>query len=316
LKDCTILLISDYGADIERWRAAFKVHNPNLDLRAWSDSWDPLNVAGILVDTTMTSRGGYGQFSNLKWVSYLGHGAGDVLGDATLKPGVEVTRLKDQQLAEGLKLSALSSVLSHHQHILDYKGQQRQRRWERLECKPIEDFSIAVLGMGFIGAQIATLFCDHRFKVSAWSRTKKDIPNIASYSSTADLDKIIGQSDFVVAILPETNETKQLFDAQRFACFKPGAAFANLGRGSLVNEKSLLRAIENGQVHSAYLDVFETEPLPSDNELWSSERIIVTPHAGGGLGTSQHSVSQVAENYGRFIDGQPLVNLVSQAKGY
>lgn len=316
MKKKTILLISDYGADPVAWRKALSAHAADPDLRVWDGEWKADEIDGILIDSTQTSRGGYAQFKNLRWVSYLGHGAGDVLGDPTLPAGVTVTRLKDQQLAGSLKLSALCSVISHQQRVVDYRLQQAKRQWKRIGAKPLTDFKVAVLGMGFIGMQIAEMFRDHGFAVSTWSRSRKSLPGIASHSGEDELNALLGRSDFVLSILPETASTRHLFDKSRFALFGPGCAFGNLGRGSAVNEKDLLEALETGKVHSAYLDVFETEPLPSDSPLWSNERVIVMPHAGGGLGTSSDAKVQVAANFGRFVKGEPLENVVSLERGY
>lgn len=126
MKKCTTLLISDYGADDEAWRKAFSVHDPKADIRTWDGLWRPEEIDAILIDTTMTSRGGFAEFRKLRWVSYLGHAAGDVLSDQTLPAGVIVTHLKDQQLADSLKLSALQSVLSHQQRILDYRARRHR----------------------------------------------------------------------------------------------------------------------------------------------------------------------------------------------
>ncbi|MER8417492.1 NAD(P)-dependent oxidoreductase [Mesorhizobium sp. M1329] len=283
MKKCTTLLISDYGADADAWHKAFSVHDPEADVRTWDGQWKPAEVDAILIDTTMTSRGGFAQFKNLRWVSYLGHGAGDVLSDPTLPAGVIVTRLQDQQLAESVKLSALQSVLSHQQRIVDYRGQQASREWSRIRTKQPSDFSVVVLGMGFIGAQIANMLKDHGFSVSTWSRSKKSIPGIASCTTGAELDELLGRADFVLSILPETPSTRHLFDASKFRLFGPDCAFANLGRGSAVKEDDLVQAIATGQLHCAFLDVFETEPLPSLSPLWSNQRVIITPHAGGAL---------------------------------
>lgn len=316
MRKSTTLLVSDYGADVEAWRKVLRTHDPDADLRAWGDSWNASDIDSIFVDTTMTSRGGYGQFKNLRWVTYLGHGAGEVLGDPTLPAGIVVTQLKDGQLAGSLKLSALCSVLSHQQRLVDYKIQQTNRQWSRIKTKAPAAFSVAVLGMGFIGRQIAEMLRDNGFAVSSWSRTPKSLNGIASHTGEAALDTLLGSADFVLSILPETDATRHLFNASKFKLFGPTCAFANLGRGSAVKEADLLQAIVSKQLHSAYLDVFEHEPLPTDSPLWGNERIVITPHTGGGLGTSPDSRTQVAANYVRFLKAEPLENVVSSERGY
>src|SRR5262245_25532119 len=241
LRDKTVLLVSDYGADPATWLAALAKYDDRVSFRTWPDTGDPTDVVVILIDTTMTSRGGFAQFTNLQWVSYLGHGAGDVLGDPSLDSKVKVTRLRDQQLADGIKLCALNWAVSHHQRVMEFRESQQERRWERFECKPLKDFVVGVLGVGFIGKQVALLLRDSGFSVLTWSRSPIEIDRITCLHSPAGLDLILSGSDFIVSVLPETEKTKGLFNAVRFAKFKRGAALANLGRGSLINETDLLQ---------------------------------------------------------------------------
>ncbi|WP_411962166.1 NAD(P)-dependent oxidoreductase [Mesorhizobium sp. CA4] len=143
--------------------------------------------------------------------------------------------------------------------------------------------------MGFIGVQIATMLKEHGFSVSTWSRSNRSVLGIASHTTAAKLDELLSRADFVLSILPEMPSTRQLFDASKFKLFRQDCAFAN----SAVNQDDLLQAIARGRLHSAYLNVFETEPLPWFSPLWSNQKVVITPHAGGGLGTSEDSLVQV-----------------------
>src|SRR5262249_36705986 len=99
LREKTVLLVSDYGHNPKIWIGALAKYNDSVRLLNWPDLGDPRDVGVILIDTTMTCRGGFSQFTNLQWISYLGHGVSDVLCDPSLDPRVKVTRLRDQQLA-------------------------------------------------------------------------------------------------------------------------------------------------------------------------------------------------------------------------
>ena len=97
-----------------------------------------------------------------------------------------------------------------------------------------------------------------------------------------DLDSALAQADHVVNILPDNASTRNYVNARRLACFKPGARFYNVGRGSTVDERALLDALRSGRIGEAYLDVFETEPLPVDSPFWTLPNCFVTPHTAGG----------------------------------
>ena len=147
-----------------------------------------------------------------------------------------------------------------------------------------------------------------------WSRTPKQIPGIDCRHGEAELENVLGLSDYVICILPSTRETRHLFDLDRFRQMKPGAMLVNVGRGSLINEQDLVTALDSGYLGHAVLDVFQDEPLAKDDPLWSHGKITITPHVSGWH--LESGLSVVQENYVRLIRNQPLLNLVDRKSGY
>ena len=122
---------------------------------------------------------------------------------------------------------------------------------------------------------------------------------------------------FVVIAAPLTPQTEGLFDAKAFAAMKKTARLINIGRGPIVNTEALLKALDDGEIAGAGLDVFEEEPLPSDHPLWQRENVIMTAHmAGDFIGWKRALTDQFLENFDRWHKRGELFNLVNKELGY
>jgi glyoxylate/hydroxypyruvate reductase A len=310
-----ILLATDYGAEPAAWRRALARRAGPVDLRLWPEAGDPRDIEVILVDSPRPLANAFGRFPRLRLVSFLGHGAGDVLRDPSLPAAVPVTRLKDPLIAQGLREYIVHAVSAHHLEAGAYADQQRQARWHRRGVVPSSERQVAVLGLGSIGQPAAESLRDLGFRVSGWSSSPKSIDGVECLHGDAALEPLLARSDYVVAVLPATERTEGLFDRAMFDVMKPGAYLVNVGRGSLIVEADLLAALDSGRLGGACLDVFRTEPLPADDPLWRHPKVIVTPHTGGCENGPDH-MDQVAENCRRLMAGEALLNLADRRRGY
>jgi glyoxylate/hydroxypyruvate reductase A len=310
-----IILVSDYNADAALWERELSWHIGEIDFRVWPDIGDPGDIDVVLIDTLMGPKGGFGQFPHLRWVSYLGHGVGDVLRDPSLAAGVVVTRLKDPLIACGLAEYVIHAVTAHHLKAGAYAKQQGDALWRRLDVPPARAQHVAVLGLGVIGLQTATSLRTLGFQVFGWSQSHKEIAGMECLHGRAALEPLLARSDYVVAALPETDSTTGLFDRNVITAMKPGAYVINIGRGSLIVEEDLLDALDAGHLSGASLDVFRSEPLPADSSLWRHPKVTITPHTGG-AGSDAGYILEIAENYRRFLAGEPLRNLANRLRGY
>jgi glyoxylate/hydroxypyruvate reductase A len=311
----SILLVTDYGSDVEQWRKELQRRVKEVDLRLWPDVGDGEKIEVILTDMPMADRGGYRQFHNLRWVSFLGHGVADIVRDPELPKGVQVTRLRDPFIIRGVSEYVIHAVTAHHLRTSEYLQQQRRGTWRRLDVQPAANVHAAVLGLGSIGSSAAARLRDLGFQVSGWSKAVKNIGGIQCYQGRENLEMLLKSADYLVSMLPSTSETAGLMNRETFAMMKPSAYFINVGRGSLVIESDLVEALDAGKLAGACLDVTGIEPLPSDSALWRHPRIVVTPHTGGTGGAGEY-ISEVAENYRRLLAGEPLHNVVDPARGY
>ena len=312
-----ILLVTDYGKEAGLWHRELSARVPGLELRGWPDVGEVHQIEVVLSDAPMSAYGGFSPFTNLGWVHYLGHGAGDMVLDPTLPAEVPVTRQKRESIARSLAIYVVQAVTAHHLAIETYRHQQHNKQWNRLDCAAPSAVKVAVLGLGVIGYTIACRLRDLGYDVVGWSRSGRDIEGLGRAAGKEALESLLPQCDFVVGALPETRETAGLINERLIALMKAGTYLVNIGRGSLIVEPDLLAAIERGHIAGAALDVFATEPLPVEDPLWSHPQITLTPHTGGPSQDDQSVVfDEIAENYRRFKAGQGLNNVVDRELGY
>jgi len=128
---------------------------------------------------------------------------------------------------------------------------------------------------------------------------------------------MLSESDFVVLIAALTPETRGMIGKAELEAMKSGAYLINVARGAMVVEAELIDALQNGTIAGAALDVFETEPLPSESPLWKMENVIITPHIAGARPDYLQAASEIfCRNLTHFISGEPLFNAVDRDKCY
>jgi phosphoglycerate dehydrogenase-like enzyme len=132
--------------------------------------------------------------------------------------------------------------------------------------------------------------------------------------STDRLHDALGEADYVAVTLPGTPETRHLIDADAIAAMKPGAYFANVGRGSVVDEGAIVEALRSRHLSGAALDVFEVEPLPQESPLWELDNVIISPHSTDNLPelTNKLQTDLFCENLRRYLEGEPLANVLDK----
>jgi len=195
----------------------------------------------------------------------------------------------------------------------------QQEIWDRPQhLTELNGQLLLIVGFGSIGREIARRA--HAFDIRVWGVTRSgqgDLTHAEKIVPAAQLDEVLPQADYVVIAAPETTETEQLINAERIAKMKHGARLINVGRGSLLDEAALLRALESGALAGAALDVTSTEPLPRDNPLWKAPNLFITPHTSAvsdRLWIRQADI--LVQLLERWFDGRPLFNQVDLTRGY
>jgi phosphoglycerate dehydrogenase-like enzyme len=199
---------------------------------------------------------------------------------------------------------------------------QRRHHWERFALDTLPGKTLGIVGLGHVGRAIARLARSAGLRVVAVRRTA----GAASTSDSTDADAVyppaglrtlLGESDYVVLIVPLTPETAGLLGKAEFALMRPGAILINIGRGQLVDEAALVESLRSGHLGGAALDVFATEPLPTASPLWDKPNVLVTPHSmSTAFGENEWLVDLFSDNLRRYLAGQPLRNVFDRARGY
>ena len=184
--------------------------------------------------------------------------------------------------------------------------------WNELRktSSTLRDEAVLILGYGAIGRRLTELLQPFGAKVVAYRRKARgdeDVPVI-----TGDqLADVLQDAHHVVNILPDSSETRHFFDANRLAQLRPGAVFYNIGRGTTVDQDALVQALRSGALRAAWLDVTDPEPLPDNHPLLKEPNCFITPHiAGGHPDETKSLVLHFAENFGRFLRNETLVDRV------
>ena len=180
------------------------------------------------------------------------------------------------------------------------------------------DQVLGIVGLGNIGMEIARRGTDFGMRVVAVDPVRQELPaSVTALLPPERLDELLAQSDFVVIAAPHTPETEQLFTRRQFQAMKRTAYLINIGRGAIVKLDDLVAALETGEIAGAGLDVFEIEPLPADHPLWTFPNVILTPHvAGQAPQVAARHLEVLLDNIRRFINAQPLVNVVDKARWF
>lgn len=254
------------------------------------------------------------KYPNLKVIQKTGAGVNNILADTDLPESIEVVRLQAGTSGAEMAEYALAFVLQEQRHLRQYHAQQARSEWISYPPRRAAETTVAVLGLGRIGQQVAQRFVDNGFGVSGWSRSQKQLEAVDCHAGEAGLHEVLAHADYVISVLPSTPQTRYLFNRALFAHFKPSSFFINMGRGDLVDENDLILALDDGELEGAVLDVMSIEPLPSESPLWLHPRVQLTPHISGyHLGDA---IADIAENYRRLKAGEALLNPVDRALGY
>ncbi len=180
------------------------------------------------------------------------------------------------------------------------------------------DLTLGIVGLGHIGAQIAQCCACFGMRIIAVDPVRSEAPKgVEAVWPVQRLDDLLGQSDFVVIAAPHTPETVHLFGRRQFRSMRRDAVLINIGRGAIVNLDELARALEAGEIAGAGLDVFEIEPLPAEHRLWKRDDVIITPHvAGQSPRVAARHLGVLLENIGRFVRGEPLMNVADKRRWF
>jgi glyoxylate/hydroxypyruvate reductase A len=258
-------------------------------------------------------------FPNLRVIFNLGAGVDALMADRSL-PDVPLVRVAVNDLTERMTEYVVLHVLMHHRQELYLRESQRAKRWAPKSQWAAGAISVGVMGLGTLGADAADALRRIGFRVAGWSRSPRQIEGIECFDGAQGLEPFLRRTDILVCLLPLTPDTRHVLNRDLFTKLNRDSPLGapvliNAGRGGLQNEADILQCLDDGTLGGASLDVYATEPLPTDSPFWTHSKVVLTPH--NAADTDPDEISKyVARQIERFEAGGALENVVDRKRGY
>ena len=296
----------------DEWRAALAMHFVDFKFSTAGDTENPELVDIALVWTIPDD--GLERFVNLRAILSLGAGVNQL--DPTRLPAhVPLARLVDPSLTRTMVDYAKTAVYRYHRRFHEFERLSRRSEWKFIPPTLTRDTSVALLGLGELGREIAGDLRHEGFRVLGWSRTPKQMDDIQTYTGRDGLASMVGETDIIINVLPLTDDTRHILCRELFSHCRRGACLINIGRGLHLVEADLLEAIDEKIISDATLDVGTVEPIPPAHPFWNHPHILVTPHVAG-LSMPETASKAIAENIRKAMAGERLLHQVDLGRGY
>jgi glyoxylate/hydroxypyruvate reductase A len=256
---------------------------------------------------------------NLRGIFSVGAGVDHILSDPSV-PDVPIIRVVAEALTRSMTEYVVWRVLDHYRRGVDYRHNQYARAWRDLPVPVADQVCVGIMGLGELGRAAAAALLPFGFRINGWSRRPQAMPGVATYSGPEGLRPFLCTTDILVVLLPLTEATIGIIDYSLLTHLRRsndlgGPVLINAGRGGLQKEADILRALEDGTLKEASLDVFEVEPLPALSTLWLHPRVFVTPHAAAPSYPRQLAPLMLAQ-MAALERGESLANTVNRSTGY
>jgi phosphoglycerate dehydrogenase-like enzyme len=255
---------------------------------------------------------------NVKWVHSRSAGLDNVLFPELVESDVILTNGRGV-FSASLGEFALAAILYFAKDFRRMTRNQSAGRWEPFDVEVIAGKTVGIVGYGDIGRAVATRAHAMGMRVLATKRHAPlgNDPLIEHYYSPEQLREMVTDCDYVVVAAPLTAETRHMIDKPEFAAMKSDSVVINVGRGPVIHEEALVKALTSGRIKGAGLDVFEHEPLPAGHPLYRLENVLLSPHcADNTTDWKDHAMDFFLRQYDRFAKDEPLENVVNKRLGY
>ena len=253
----------------------------------------------------------------LRWLHIGWAGTDSPFVRAFMDRGVDVSN-SSGVTSEAIALSVIAGVLALHRGLPRWLDAQARHAWEplarHLAPPDLRGQTMTILGLGAIGKHVAGFASALGLNVVGVRRTPASLADgIDKWVPPERLSEVLPRTDWLVSTIPLTNTTRRMVGAREFALLPRGAHVINVSRGAVVDEPALIDALRSGHIAGAYLDVFETEPLPQDSPIWDLPNVIVSPHdSWPSSGNNARAEAIFIEELGNWLSGLPVTRLVSE----
>ena len=308
------ILLSTSSFEPDRWRALLSA---DRDVVLEPDGPNDPDIDYAVV--WKHRHGVLSRLPNLKIIFSVGAGVDHIFADPDL-PNVPVVRVVAENLTQRMTEYIVWRVLDHHRQGMTYRTQQAGRIWDDPSQPVSGEVAVGIMGLGELGRAAAQALLPLGFRIKGWTRKQSAMAGVDCFCGTDGLRPFLAATDILVVLLPHTPATEGIIDYGLLSGLNRngplgGAVLINAGRGKLQREADIVRALDDGTLKEASLDVFEEEPLPAASPLWEHPRVFITPHTAA-TSDAAHLVPSMLEQIERFERGEPLANLVDRGAGY
>lgn len=299
------------------WAESFAAALPGHEVLRRGDSFDPATIDYIFIwKPTVDAFDG---LTNLKAVLSLGAGVDALLHHPRL-PDRPIVRFVDADLTQRMSDYVLANVLMHTRLHTRFKADQEAKRWVQFYPPAAWEATVGIMGMGVLGQDAARHLKVFGFKLRSWSRTAKEVAGVEGFVGDSQFDAFLSGTDILVNLLPLTPETRGILNYATFSKLRRGGltdgpVVINAARGGHQREADIYRALTDGTLRAASLDVFEVEPLPRTSPLWELPNCVITPHIAA-ASSERTGVAYFSKVILDHEAGKPLPNVVDVKRGY
>ncbi len=312
-----MLLLHLSDVDEASWANAFTKALAPYPVVRRGDDYDPAAIRYIFVWKPKADA--FEGLSNLKAVLSLGAGVDALLKHPDL-PDAPIVRFVDEDLSQRMSDYVVAHVTMHHRQFSLFRADQKARRWSQFYPPAASQTTVGIMGMGVLGQDAARRLLPLGFTLRSWSRSPKATDGVEGFSGQEQFDAFLEGTDILVNLLPLTPETDGILNYDTFSKLRRdrlrgGPAIVNAARGGHQREADIVRALADGTLGAASLDVFEVEPLPADSPLWDIETCYITPHIAA-ISDEASGVRYFSRILQDHEAGKPLINVVDRSRGY
>lgn len=304
-----------YQSEMKRgrkWQELCRAMDPEREFHLWPECGDPNDVRYLI--TWQPPRDLVDHFPNLQVLFSIGAGV-DQLDIQAIPDKLPIVRMIDHNLTRGMVEYASCAALALHRDLPLYLEQQRKRTWLQQPQRMATNTRVGVMGLGELGRAVLAQLKMLGFSCRGWSRSPRNIEDVRTFSGSDGFVEFLKTTDILVCLLPLTEETRGIIDAELLFTLPRGAGLIHVGRGGQLVSEDLIKALNRGQLRAAIVDVVDPEPLPENHPLWTHEKVWLTPHVASAT-QSESAFKSIHDNILRYESNQPMIGVVDRARGY
>ncbi len=307
------VIFAAYDPQPQRWTNLIAEQLPDAEIIVWEPGMAPTGADYALV--WQPAEALFEAERQLKAVFNLGAGIDGLLRLRNLPPELPVVRLEDAGMSVQMAEYVAYHVIGASRDMDLYRNQQADNQWKIHRPIKRSEWPVGVLGLGHIGKRVAQTLAGLEYPVHGWARTAHDIEGVRCHAGQAELDTFLQSTRVLINTLPLTDETRDLIDYRLLGRLRPGAMLINVGRGEHLVDEDLIRALAEGHVTRAVLDVFRQEPLPGEHPFWRTPGLTITPHISART-LRDATVEQICGKIRALEAGQQVSGVVDLGRGY